>query len=343
VSGDERTVADAADAAVVARWWQAFVAAGDLPADLAPVQTRLVRGVYRGALPSGPVFVKAMAFPRAKDRLRYAFRALPGAHEAAMLQRLAAAGVPAPAVVAVRTRRAGLLPAHSLLVLRALPVVAETAVPAVRIADEAALVLRLLAAGVVHGDLHTGNFVRLADGRLAVLDLQSATPVAPVRADRRALRVRLAANLLQDRPAELAGALRRAGLLRDDGETREALARAGARARAFQRGRVGRCLAESTEFTRAWRGWGCEHRRRDAAAGRWLAVADALAAWRGQRVRELAGAGAGPFLGCRRHWPLLRRGALLVPDDVGEAAAAAAIAAAVAADSRWRARGEVGA
>ena len=339
MSGEDLT---AADAAVVARWWQAFVAAGDLPADLAPVQTRLVRGVYRGAMPSGPVFVKAMAFPRAKDRLRYVFRALPGAHEAAMLQRLAAAGVPAPAVVAVRTRRAGLLPAHSLLVLRALPVVAETAVPAVRIADEAALVLRLLAAGVVHGDLHTGNFVRLADGRLAVLDLQSATPVAPVRADRRALRVRLAANLLQDRPAELASALRRAGLLRDDGETREALARAGARARAFQRGRVGRCLAESTEFTRAWRWWGCEHRRRDAAAGRWLAVADALAAWRGQRVRELAGAGAGPFLGCRRHWPLLRRGALLVPADVGEAAAAAAIAAAVAADSRWRARGEVG-
>ncbi|MFO0279231.1 MAG: hypothetical protein ACK533_18355, partial [Planctomycetota bacterium] len=60
MSRDDRTAADAADAAdaaVVARWWQAFVAAGDLPADLAPVQTRLVRGVYRGALPSGPVFV----------------------------------------------------------------------------------------------------------------------------------------------------------------------------------------------------------------------------------------------------------------------------------------------
>lgn len=331
----------AADAAVVARWWQAFVAAGDLPAELAPVQTRLVRGVYRGALPSGPVFVKAMAFPRAKDRLRYAIRALPGAHEAAMLQRLAAAGVPAPAVVAVRTRRARMLPAQSLLVLRALPVVAESAAPAARIADEAALVLRMLAAGVAHGDLHTGNFVRLADGRLAVLDLQSATPVAPARADRRALRVRLAANLLQDRPAELASALRRAGLLRDDGEAREALARAGARARAFQRGRVGRCLAESTEFTRAWRWWGCEHRRRDAADGRWVAVGSlALAAWRGQRVRELAGAQDLPFCGCRRRWPLLAGAQLLVRREVADADVPAAVARAAAAAARFAATGE---
>ena len=75
----------AADAAVVARWWQHFVATGRLPAELPLVQGRLVRAVHRGELPSGPVFVKVMTFPRGKDRLRYLLRALPGEHEARML------------------------------------------------------------------------------------------------------------------------------------------------------------------------------------------------------------------------------------------------------------------
>lgn len=334
-----------ADAAVVDGWWRAFVATDAVPAGLELVQTRLVRSVHRGTLPSGPVFVKTMAFPRAKDRLRYALRALPAAHEAAMLRRLAAAGVPVPEVVAVRVRRAAGLPAHAMLVLRALPVVAESAPPAARLADEAALVVRMLAAGVAHRDLHGGNFVRLADGRLAVLDLQSARVVGRARAASRALRVAVAANLLQGRPAGLADVARAAGLVRDDAEARAAVAAASARERAFRRGRVGRCVGETTEFTRAWRWWGCEHRRRGAcdADGRWLAVADALAAWRGQRVRELAGQPERPFLACRRHWPTLRGGALLVAAGLDEAAARDAVAVAVAADARWRSRGEVGA
>lgn len=334
---------DADDAAVVDRWWRAFVAGTGLPPELTLVQSRLVRAVHRGQLPSGPVYVKTMAFPRAKDRLRYSCRALPAAHEAKLLRRLAAAGIAVPEVVAVRTRRHALLPAHSLLLLRALPVVADAASVPQRVREEAELAARMLAAGVVHRDLHGGNFVRLADGRLAALDLQSARRIGARRAASAALRVELAANLLQDRPPELATAVRAAGLLRDDAETARALALASSRTLAFRRRRVARCVGETTEFTRTWRWWGCEHRRRGVvdAAGRWFAAAEALAAWRGQRVRELAGLAGQPFLACRRHWPTLRGGALLVAAGLDDAAARAAVAVAVAADVRWRARGEV--
>jgi hypothetical protein len=331
------------DDAVVDRWWRAFVAEGVLPPELAPVQTRLIRGVHRGALPSGPVHVKSMAFPRAKDRLRYAFRALPAAHEAAMLQRLAAAGLAVPEVVAVRTLRRALLPSRSLLVLRTLPAAAAEATPkAERLCEQAALAVRMLAAGVAHGDLHDGNFVRLADGRLAVLDLQSASLVGPRRAAARRTRVHLAAKLLQDRPAADAGAVVAGGLLRDDGERRAAVALAAAQAAAFARGRVDRCTAEATGFTRAWRWWGCEHRRRgEPADARWVAVGPpALAAWRGQRVRELAGARDLPFVGCRRRWPWLAGAQLLVRREVADADVTAAVARAVAAAAHFAATGQ---
>lgn len=333
----------ATDDAVVDRWWRAFVADGRLPPELAPVQTRLIRGVHRGELPSGLVHVKTMAFPRAKDRLRYAFRALPAAHEAAMLRALAHAGVVVPEVVAVRTLRAGLLPRRSLLVLRTLPVAAaESAPPAERLREQAALAARMLAAGVAHGDLHDGNFVRLVDGRLAVLDLQSARLLGPRQATARRTRVRLAAKLLQDRPAADAGAVVAGGLLRDDAERREAEAQAAAQAAAFARGRVARCAAESTEFTREWHWWGCEHRRRGALGeARWVDVGPrAHAAWRGQRVRELAGARDLPFLGCRRRWPWLAGAQLLVRADVAAADVPAAVARAVAAAAHFAATGE---
>ena len=56
----------------------------------------------RGELPSGPVFVKVMSFPRSKDRVRYLLRPLPAAHEATWLRGMSYAKVPAPTVVEVR-------------------------------------------------------------------------------------------------------------------------------------------------------------------------------------------------------------------------------------------------
>ena len=73
-------------------------------------------------LEKGRAFFKVMAFPRAKDRLRYLLRSLPGTHEARMLGRVAVAGIPCPQVLAVRSARRLGMPYRSLLVLRALPV-----------------------------------------------------------------------------------------------------------------------------------------------------------------------------------------------------------------------------
>jgi hypothetical protein len=185
------------DGAVLQRWWNEFASTGRLPNDLEPVQARLVRAVHRGELPSGPVYVKVMTFPRAKDRLRYLLRALPGAHEARMLRATAAAGIVCPEVVFVRTARRFGLPHRSMLVLRALAVRSPALDPAARLLGEAAVAARLLAAGIVHRDLHGENFVELQDGRLAVLDLQSAAMVR--RPPGAAARIRAAARLLQGR------------------------------------------------------------------------------------------------------------------------------------------------
>ena len=296
--------ADAADAAVLAQWWQHFVTTGRMPDHLEPVQGRLIRTVHRGVLPSGPVHLKAMTFPRAKDRWRYLLRPLPAVHEARLLQAVAAAGIPAPAVVAVHVARRGLWPARSLLVLRSLPVVAETLPPDLRLRDEAALAVRLLAAGIVHRDLHSENFVRLADGSLAVLDLQSARCGGqPGRAVYRAT----AARLLRDRtgdPASLAAVLRSAGLLRDDTEVAMAIARAAAERAHHARGRVLRCLQESTEFTRRVTLRGCEYRRRGSVGeGRWIWGDRSLReAWLGQRVRELRSGTAPVFCAYFQKW-----------------------------------------
>ena len=66
-----------------------------------------------------------------------------------------------------------------MLVLRALPVVEEVATAEQRVQEEVALACALLDRGVYHGDLHTDNFVRLASGALAVLDMQSARRFSP--------------------------------------------------------------------------------------------------------------------------------------------------------------------
>ncbi|MCU0864274.1 MAG: hypothetical protein MUC36_10805 [Planctomycetes bacterium] len=311
----------AADAAVIASWWQHFVATGRLPEPLQLVQGRLIRSVHRGELPSGPVHVKAMTFPRAKDRLRYLLRPLPAVHEARLLAAVAAAGIPAPVVLAVHSARRRGLPDRSLLVLRSLPVVAETKAPTERLADEAALVVRLLAAGIVHRDLHGENFVRLRSGELAVLDLQSASVV---RRASTAHRLAAAARLVRERHA-VPGAvdsLRRAGLLHSDPEAATVVARARDEQAHHARGRVLRCLQESTEFRCRWTLRGREYRLRTGLGpGRWWWGDRSLRqAWIGQRARQLATGEPLVFSAYFRNWWWLGGGAgLYVPPACSEA------------------------
>lgn len=326
------------DAEVVDRWWRHFVATGAAPDELVLVQGRLIRAVHRGALPSGPVHVKTMTFPRAKDRLRYALRALPAAHEAAVLAAAARAGLPCPEVVAVRTSRRRLLPAHSMLVLRSLDVVADAGDPLRRCRDEVDVAARLLAAGVVHRDLHTENFVRLRTGELAVLDMQSASVTTPASAQRAKARLAVAARLLRDRaddeqPAGLQ-AMRAAGLLRDEAEVRSVQTRIFAARRRFERSRIRRCLTTSTGFVRTvhWDGVRCRLRA-GLGEGRWVRGRrrELEQAWLGQRVRQLGGVEP-LFRGFFREWWWLGGGAALyVPatcsDDRIEAAVAEASAA----------------
>lgn len=314
------------DAEVLARWWEGFVASGRLEDGLSLVQERLIRAVHRGELPSGAVYIKTMTFPRAKDRLRYAFRALPATHEAAMLRAVAAASVRCPEVVAVRTARRAGLPFRSMLVLRALPVVPETAAPAERLRDEAVVASRLLAAGIEHRDLHGGNFVRLADGALAVLDLQSASQHrGPL--DARGDRVAAAARLLREHlaaPDEVAAALCTSGLLRNREELEASRARATAEQLHFQRGRVLRCLLESTEFRRELRWNGILHRTRAPLPdGYWLPPSSvARRQWLGQRARQVFGASGADSLVFpaffRKWWWPGAKGALYVPRTCSE-------------------------
>src|SRR5688572_22632624 len=88
-------------------WFKECSAAwGRLPKGVEEVHVRLLRSVGRAVLPDGgPVFLKFMHFPRKKDRLRYAFRSLPAMHEARMLQRLDAAGIPCPEPLWVASQR----------------------------------------------------------------------------------------------------------------------------------------------------------------------------------------------------------------------------------------------
>lgn len=276
------------DQAALATWWaQCRAAPGRLPDGVVPVQTRLIRAVGRGELPdAGPVFVKVMGFPRRADRLRYWLRRLPAEHEAAMLCAAAAAGVPCPEVVAVLAERGALRrPRLSVLVTRALAVL-PGAVPSLPTC--AVLAGRLCAAGVVHPDLHAGNFLVLRDGRAAVLDLQSARRVGSVvsAAQRERLAVRLlAADWPQPEPPKAVVA---AGLVSAPRLPTAVRAAVAWRARAMRR-RVLRCLAESTEFTRVARLWGTLHQRRDLPAGGvWVHGGRELSrAWLGARYLEI--------------------------------------------------------
>jgi tRNA A-37 threonylcarbamoyl transferase component Bud32 len=288
-----------ADRETLEGWWRAFVATGRLPADLELVQGRLVRAVFRGTLPSGPVYVKVMTFPRSKDRLRYLLRELPAVHEARLLRATAAVGIVCPEVVDARTERNWLLPARSMLVLRALdarPPVTRKGTepdPRARLVDEAALALRLLAAGILHRDLHSDNFVRSSDGSLAVLDLQSATLSCRSWATKRS-RLAVAARLVRDRtelePGVAADALMQAGLVRDAVESEQVRLRAARERARYWRSRIRRCMQESTEFTRCCSLRGCLYRTRgELGDGRWWHGGHELrVAWLGQRARYLS-------------------------------------------------------
>lgn len=325
------------------RWWREHAASGGLPVGVAPVQGRLVRQVGRGELAGTSVFVKVMAFPRWRDRLRYLLRALPGAHEAAMLGRVAAAGIPCPEVLFVRTARRHLLPWRSLLVLRALPVAApiDPPTPADALRQRSTLAARLLAARVLHPDLNAGNFVPLADGRLAVLDLQSAR-VWPWARSRRS-HVQVASRLLRDvadlSPVAAAAALRAAGLLRDAAEVDAALALAQRRQWRWQRGRLLRCLTTSTEFTRTWRWCGTEHRLRAALPpGRWVRGGRELhRCWLGQRALQVLEGRAPTLPAYFRAWPWFPGvSAVYVPSQWCEDQVRQELAVAAAGYTRYR-------
>lgn len=308
------------DRAVIDVWWREFVATGRLPTAFEAVQGRLVRMVGRSTLPSGPVHVKAMTFPRPKDRLRYALRKLPGAHEAHMLRAVAAAGIVCPEVLDVRVARRFGLPFRSLLVLRTLPPCAapDRAGAAARLRDEAAIASKLLAAGVVHRDLHRDNFVRLPDGTLAVLDLQSARATASAAG--RAARLRVVSRLLRDRPGltddEALAIAQQCGLVHDAAEAGAVRTRIARERRHHRDARVRRCLQESTEFTRHVHWYGVEHRQRSGLGeGRWhRGGREVRAAWLGQRVLQLEQGRPPVFTGFfGKWWWLGGGGALYVP------------------------------
>lgn len=310
-------VSSAGDEQVLDGWWRTFVATGGVPDELQHVQGRLIRAVHRGSLPSGDVHVKTMTFPRAKDRLRYAFRALPAEHEARMLRAVRAAGLPCPEVVGVRAQRRLGLPHRCMLVLRSLALREQAEDPLQRIDDEVELAMQLLRAGIHHRDLHRENFVRAASGELCVLDLQSADVIGAARARAYQTRLNVAARLLRDRSEpERDRALlrmRAVGLVTSDTEADSVVARATRAEERYQEGRIRRCLTNSTEFERIWHPSGIEYRARGALPeGRWWRSPGPLRdAWIGQRRRHMSGGSSPVFAAFFQKWWWLGGGASL--------------------------------
>ena len=326
------------DRPVIDGWWRTFVATGSLPSDLVYLQGRLIRSVHRGLLPSGPVHITTMTFPRKKDRLRYTFRALPAEHEATMLAATHAAGIPCPEVLFVRVQRRLLLPHRSMLVLRSLPVEEGLGSPHSRLEDEIELAHRLLCAGIHHRDLHTENFVRCESGGLAVLDLQSASLIRAQQTPPAAVRTSVAARLLRDRCSEdrlrALLCMRSIGLLQSDVERDAVIRRADKQSRHYHDSRVRRCLTTSSEFVRHTRASGVEFRLRgELPQGRWWRGDSSLRqAWVGQRVRQLQDDVPPVFAAFFQKWWWLGGGAALyIPDSCVEERIAAEVCSAVAA------------
>lgn len=293
-----------------------------LPDGVRGVQSRLVRIVGCGELPGlGTAYLKLMAFPRGKDRLRYAFRALPAEHEAGLLRRLAAAdatlAVPEPLAVLARRRRG--LPWVSVLVTRALPLAVDG--PPASLAEAAELASRLARLGLFHPDLQAKNLPRLADGRLGLLDLQSA------RWGGRALgareRLRMAEKLAAEHPGEALEPLADAGLV-THGELAQLARAAEAQRAADLERRIRRCWTTSTEFIARRSLAGAEYRRRasagDAAERLVLSGGRELRAlWLGDRACEILDGSAPSFVRlCADPWWLGGRHRLYIsePGDV---------------------------
>lgn len=308
------------DGPVLEGWWQAFVTTGRIPDELRHVQGRLIRAVHRGELPSGDVHIKTMSFPRAKDRLRYAFRALPAVHEANLLRAVRQAGLPCPEVVAVRTRRRFGLPHRCMLVLRTLPLTTEAEDPLQRLDDEIDMAMALLAAGIHHRDLHRENFVRTTSGQLCVLDLQSASVIGAARARSSRVRLATATRLLRDRDAggreRALLRMRATGLLANDTEVPSVISRTATEEEHFWEGRIRRCLTNSTEFERRVHPSGIEYRARGVLPeGRWWHGQGNLRdAWIGQRRRYMTGGPLPVFAAFfQKWWWLGGGGSLYVP------------------------------
>ena len=260
---------------------------GDLPVGVEPVQSRRIRRVGRVTLRDGrSAYLKVMAFPRAKDRLRYLLRRLPAEAEAANLRRLAAAGIPCPPVLAVAADRQLGLPRLSILLTEALP----TAEGPPDFAAVAALAARLADLGCYHPDLNPGNFLHSADGGVAVLDLQSVRFVAGSLPEdlRLAMAVRLVAEIGRGHTAP-EQTLVQAGLI-PSARAAEVPARAARMLKREQMRWIDRCLQDSSDFCRrrCWNGsWFV--RRAAGEPGPLLQEGgdEVLELWVGDRVREV--------------------------------------------------------
>jgi hypothetical protein len=209
-------------------------------------------------------------------------------------------------VLAVRTERRALLPHRSLLVLAALPTAADAAEPGAALRERAQLARRLCDHGLYHPDLNPDNFVRLQDGRLAVLDVQSMRRTVRRAAASRAMASRLLLEASALPAAAARAILTEAGLARPGDRGLEALAVE--EAHRWLRQRIARCLHTSTEFVRR-RGPGpwIEHRRRgELPEGRWHPGGkELLRCWLGQRLLEVL-CGRPPRLPAfRRKWAWL--------------------------------------
>ena len=145
---------------------------GQAPPGAETVSERILRRVLRVQLDDGRIaYAKQHLFPFARVRLRYALRASPTQHEAAMLARAAELGVVVPRVLGEQTSRGFLGPKLAVLVTQALEGLVALA-PVDRLRAAIALAER----GIWHPDLHEDNVFAVGSGgdqRWAYLDFQS--------------------------------------------------------------------------------------------------------------------------------------------------------------------------